>query len=93
MRQRAYQGHIPDDCYHEPYMSREEVLCEMKNVTFFGWQDQEKLLGVIGLQPVKDVTLIRHAYVLPGCQRAGIGRSLLGHPRQMTKTRYLIVGI
>jgi hypothetical protein len=50
----AYQGHIPDDCYHEPYMSEEEIRCDMKNMIFFGWQDKDKLLGVMG-SPSGDV--------------------------------------
>ncbi len=89
---KAYRGHIPDDCYHEPYMPLEEVHLEMKSMTFFGWQANGKLLGVMGLQPVKDVTLIRHAYVLPEYQKAGIGRSLLDHLKKITRTQYLLVG-
>jgi GNAT superfamily N-acetyltransferase len=88
----AYRGRIPDDCYHEPYMPEEEVLREMKGMTFFGWQENNELLGVMGIQPVKDVTLIRHAYVLPGHQRAGIGRNLLCHLRKITQTKHLLVG-
>ena len=89
---RAYQGVIPDDCYHEPYMPKEELRHEMKSVTFFGWEEEGKLVGVMGFQPVKDVTLIRHAYVLPHCQRKGIGVRLLNHLRQMTRTKHLLVG-
>ncbi|MBL7210127.1 MAG: GNAT family N-acetyltransferase, partial [Dehalococcoidia bacterium] len=59
---RAYQGMIPDDCYHEPYMLKEELRREMKNMAFFGWEEEGKLVGLMGFQPVKDVTLIRHAY-------------------------------
>lgn len=61
-------------------------------MTFFGWQAENALVGVMAIQPVQDVTLIRHAYVLPGHQRAGIGQSLLAHLRQITKTRHLLVG-
>jgi GNAT superfamily N-acetyltransferase len=64
----------------------------MKRMTFFGWQEKGELVGVMGFQPVKDVTLIRHAYVLPDYQRKGIGTRLLNHMRQMTKTAYLLVG-
>ncbi len=88
----AYNGVIPDDCYHEPYMPEEELRHEMTNMTFFGWEEPEKLVGVIGLQPIKGVTLIRHAYVLPDYQRKGIGSRLLDHIRQMTKSRHLLVG-
>jgi GNAT superfamily N-acetyltransferase len=89
---RAYKGFIPDDCYHEPYMPKEELRQEMGNMTFFGWEEKEKLVGVMGIQPVKDVTLIRHAYVLPNYQRMGIGSKLLDHIKLITKTKKLLVG-
>jgi len=89
---RAYQGMIPDDCYHEPYMLKEELRREMKNMAFFGWEEEGKLVGLMGFQPVKDVTLIRHAYVLPDYQGKGIGMRLLDHLKQMTKSKHLLVG-
>ena len=88
----AYQGAIPDDCYHQPYMPREELQREMKRITFVGWEEGGKILGVMGLEPVKDVTLIRHAYVLPEHQRQGMGTKLLAHLKQITRTRRLLVG-
>jgi GNAT superfamily N-acetyltransferase len=89
---RAYQGAIPDDCYHEPYMPKEEMQREMSSMTFFGWEEQRRLVGVMGFQPVKDVTLIRHAYVLPDHQRKGIGTILLDQLKQMAMTKQLLVG-
>jgi GNAT superfamily N-acetyltransferase len=88
----AYKGIIPSDCYHEPYMPKEELQREMKSMTFFGWEEGRKLVGVMGFQPVKDVTLIRHAYVLPDRQGKGVGTRLLDHLKQMTKSRQLLVG-
>jgi GNAT superfamily N-acetyltransferase len=88
----AYKGVIPADCYHEPYMPEEELLSEMKSMTFFGWEERYKLVGVMGFQPIKDVTLIRHAYVLPDYQGKGIGTKLLNHLKQMTSTNRLLVG-
>ena len=88
----AYQGFIPEDCYHEPYMPEAELRREMANMTFFGWLEGDKVAGVMGLQAVKDVTLLRHAYVLPGYQRKGVGTKLLEHVKQMTKTNLLLVG-
>ena len=88
----VYKGAIPADCYHEPYMTKEELFHEMGSMTFFGWEEEGKLVGVMGFQPVKDVTLIRHAYVLPDYQRKGIGTILLNHMKQITKTKYLLVG-
>jgi len=89
---RAYKGVIPDDRYHEPYMPEEELHREMKSMTFFGWQEEGKLVGVMGFQPVRDVTLIRHAYVLTGYQRKGVGTLLLDYVKKKTKTKYLLVG-
>lgn len=89
---RAYKGAIPDDRYHEPYIPQKELRSEMKSMTFFGWQEEGGLVGVMGFQPIKDVTLIRHAYVLPDYQRKGVGTRLLNHLKQMTKTRHLFVG-
>jgi GNAT superfamily N-acetyltransferase len=89
---RAYENKIPDDCYHQPYMSNEELYHEMKNMTFFGWEEKDRLVGIMGFQPVADVTLIRHAYVLPEYQNKGIGTKLLNRLRQMTKTRQMLVG-
>ena len=89
---RAYRGFIPDDRYHEPYMTKEELQKEMNGMTFFGWEEKRRLIGVMGFQPIKDVTLIRHAYVLPDRQGRGIGTRLLDHLKQMTNTKQLLVG-
>ncbi len=88
----AYKGVIPNDCYHEPYMPEEELRNEMKNMTFFGWEEAETLVGIMGFQPIKDVTLIRHAYVLPDYQGRGVGGRLLDHMKRMTTSRQLLVG-
>ena len=88
----AYKDVIPNDCYHEPYMPKEELHHEMKSMTFFGWDERGKIIGVMGFQPVRDVTLIRHAYVLPDYQRQGVGIELLNHLKQLTKTKWLLVG-
>ena len=74
----AYKGVIPADCWHEPYMPREELLAEIAaGVDFFGFEVEARLLGVMGRQNLGEVTLIRHAYVDPGAQRRGVGASLL----------------
>ena len=88
----VYEGVIPDDCYHNPYMPKEELHREMKTMTFFGWEQENMLVGVMGFQPIKDVTLIRHAYVRPDYQGKGIGEILFRHLKVMTKTKYLLVG-
>jgi len=74
----AYRGVIPTDCWHEPYMLRSDLVAEIAaGVAFSGWEEADTLLGVMGLQKVGDVTLIRHAYVRPAHQGRGIGRALL----------------
>jgi GNAT superfamily N-acetyltransferase len=89
---RAYEGAIEEDCYHQPYMPREELEQEMKRVAFYGWTVDDELVGVMGIEPVDDVTLIRHAYVLPRYQAQGIGTRLLDHLKSITATRRLLVG-
>jgi GNAT superfamily N-acetyltransferase len=88
----AYRGIIPEDCYHEPYMSNEELRSEMSLMTFYGYDVERSLLGVTGCQPVRDVTLVRHLYVLPKHQRRGIGGELLMRIVSMASTRRILVG-
>jgi catechol 2,3-dioxygenase-like lactoylglutathione lyase family enzyme/GNAT superfamily N-acetyltransferase len=88
----VYRGVIPEDRWHEPYMSAEHLRSEIESgVRFFGCDADGELLGVMGIQDVDgagtgtdidvdgapDVTLIRHAYVLPTVQRGGVGGQLL----------------
>ncbi|MDP2663037.1 MAG: GNAT family N-acetyltransferase [Dehalococcoidia bacterium] len=89
---RAYEGHIPTDRYQTPYMPMEELLAEMVGMTMFGWTEDGQLVGIMSHQPVKDVTLIRHAYVLKVFQKIGIGSQLLDHIIAMTSTQQLLVG-
>jgi GNAT superfamily N-acetyltransferase len=89
---KAYEGIIPSDRYHQPYMPLYELEREMKQMTFFGWAVNGELIGVMGFQPVRDVTLIRHAYVLPQFQRQGIGGNLLHYLTGIVTTSRLLVG-
>ena len=89
---RAYQGAIPPDCYHEPYMPFDELSREMQQMSFLGWQDTERLVGVMGFQQVEDVTLVRHAYVVNSHQKQGIGSQLLSYLRTLCETQRLLVG-
>jgi GNAT superfamily N-acetyltransferase len=88
----AYEGVIPADCYQQPYMPMNELTAEMERVAFFGWEVEGELVGIMGLEPIKDVTLIRHAYVLPEHQRKGIASKLLDHITRLVKTPRLLVG-
>ncbi len=90
---QVYKGVIPGDRWKEPYMSAEELEGEIEaGVRFFGWAEGGHLLGVTGIQALKDTTLIRHDYVLPGCQRRGIGMKLLEYLRGLAETPEVLVG-
>jgi GNAT superfamily N-acetyltransferase len=87
----AYKGIIPEDRWTEPYMSRDKLRHEIADgVMFWGYEESRVLAGVMGIQRVKDVTLIRHAYVRTGCQKQGIGGQLLSHLREMATCPVLI---
>ena len=88
-----YKGIIPDDCWHEPYMSEQELIKEFNNgVHMFGYRSNDKLIGVMGIQKVKDVTLIRHAYTLTQYQGIGVGKSLLEYLLQTNQSICFLVG-
>ncbi len=89
---QAYDGAIPADCYHQPYMPMEELKREIRRISFFGWEVQGELVGVMGYELSKDVTLIRHAYILPQWQGQGIGSRLLDHLKGLVSTPRLLVG-
>ena len=88
----AYRGVIPGDRWKEPYMSEDELQHEIdRGVVFWGYEQDGKLIGVMGIQHLQDVTLIRHAYVRTAKRNQGIGGKLLSSLRQQT-TRPLLVG-
>jgi N-acetylglutamate synthase-like GNAT family acetyltransferase len=89
---QAYRGVIPADRWKDPYMSPDELREEIHHgVTFWGFEEDNELLGVMGIQHVQDVTLIRHAYVHPNKQNKGIGGKLLSFLKQGT-TRPILIG-
>lgn len=88
-----YKGMIPDDCWHEPYMLEEDLIYEFDNrLRMFGYLKNNELVGVMGIQELKDVTLIRHAYTLTNYQEMGIGQSMLLHLFKLNKSSQLFVG-
>jgi N-acetylglutamate synthase-like GNAT family acetyltransferase len=88
---QAYKGVIPADQWTEPFMSREKMQREIDDgVVFWGLEDDGELVGVMGIQKVQDVTLIRHAYVRSRWQKRGIGAQLLAHLRGLTADPILI---
>jgi GNAT superfamily N-acetyltransferase len=87
----AYRGVIPADCWHEPYMASRELENEIAaGVRFWGYEADGELIGVMGIQAVRDVDLIRHAYVLPHSQRRGVGAALLRHLLPIGERRVLV---
>jgi len=110
----AYDGVIPADRYHVPYMPVDELRREIgAGVRFWGWHETapaassarpgpagggwapagDRLVGVMGIQDVDDVTLIRHAYVEPTRQGTGVGGALLAHLLALASPdRPLLVG-
>ena len=88
-----YKGIIPDNCWHEPYMSKQELVDEfIHGVRMFGYNRNNKLIGVIGIQKIKDVILIRHAYTLTSYQGKGIGSALLKYLLKRNQNSRLLVG-
>jgi GNAT superfamily N-acetyltransferase len=88
---RVYKGVIPEDRWSEPYMSRDELRHEIDDgVVFWVFEENGAVEGVMGIQDVQDVTLIRHAYVRGASQRRGVGTRLLSHLRALTDRPVLI---
>ena len=88
-----YKSVIPGYCWHEPYMSEQELIIEFNNrVHMFGYRSNDKLIGVMGIQKLKEVTLIRHAYTLTCYQGTGVGKLLLKYILQKNKSTCLLVG-
>ena len=88
----AYRGVIPADRWHEPYMPREELDDEIAaGVEFWGYEADGELVGMMGIQDVGELDLIRHAYVAPDLQGRGIGGALLEH-LIASATRRMLVG-
>ena len=88
---QAYKGVIPADRWHEPYMSADYLRHEIEaGVSFWGYEEKDELLGVMGIQDVLDVTLIRHAYVRTERRNAGIGGKLIGHLKTLTNGHVLV---
>jgi GNAT superfamily N-acetyltransferase len=89
---RAYEGHIPEDCYHRPYMPRDELLAEIADgVVFYGYEEEGTLVAVMGIQDRGSVTLIRHAYTRTARRAEGIGSQLLAH-LLATTTKPVLIG-
>ena len=88
----AYRGIIPEDRWHVPYMPRDELRSEIEaGIVFWGCEEGGELTGVMGIQEVQDVTLIRHAYVRTARRNQGIGGRLLRDLREKTD-RPLLIG-
>ena len=88
-----YKGIIPDDCWREPYMSEQELIGEFSDgVRMYGYHHNNKLIGTVGIQEVKDVILIRHAYTLTSHQGKGMGSALLEYLLKKNQNSRFLVG-
>ena len=88
-----YKGVIPDNCWNEPYMSEQELIGEFNDgVRMYGYHHNNILIGVIGVQEMEDVILIRHAYTLSSHQGKGVGSALLEYLLKKNKNSRLLVG-
>lgn len=88
----AYRGVIPPDCWHEPYVPAAELQAGIAaGIMFIGYEIDGELAGVMGIQSVRNVDLIRHAYVSPAYQGRGIGSALIKHLRAGS-SRQILVG-
>lgn len=89
---RAYKGHIPEDCYHQPHMTKDELLSEVADgVVFYGYEDNGLLVAVMGMQDKGPVLLIRHSYTRTDMRGRGIGSRLLEHLLAM-RAKPMLVG-
>jgi GNAT superfamily N-acetyltransferase len=87
----AYRGVIPADRWREPYMPPHELASEIADgVAFWGYEVGGELVGIMGIQAVNDVDLIRHAYVSPAIQGQGVGGALLEELARSTSRRMLV---
>jgi len=74
----AYKGQIPADRWKEPYMPISELEHEIsEGVVFYCYEEDGEILGVMGIQDMTEVNLIRHAYVRTNRRKGGIGTKLL----------------
>jgi len=89
---RAYEDVIPDDCCDNPYMSMEELKQEFRRIQFYGWEEDSELVAIMGFEPIEEVILIRHAYVLPSYQRRGIATRLMDFLKNKIKSKHTLVG-
>ena len=90
---KKYKGVIPNDCWNDPYMSEQELVNEFSaGVRMYGYNQNNKLVGVMGNQKLINVTLIRHAYTLTAYQGRGVGKSLLNFLFEINQNNLLLVG-
>ncbi|MEJ2178100.1 MAG: GNAT family N-acetyltransferase [Gammaproteobacteria bacterium] len=88
---QAYKGVIPEDTWHEPYMSLEDLVLEIEDgVVFWGVEQNDQLTGVMGIQDRGEVSLIRHAYTRTIHRSSGIGSRLLRFLEQTTEKTILV---
>ena len=90
---RWYREFLPPGELHDPEMTSAQWEAEAQRMTWYGAFVEARLVGVMGLEYVKDVALLRHAYILPEYQHHGIGTTLQQYlETQVRGVERIIVG-
>jgi len=87
-----YEEFLPPEQMHGPEMAPEDFDAEARRMTWYGAFLPGQLVAVMGLEHVKDVALVRHAYVPPAWQQHGAGSALLAHLEAQTRAARIVVG-
>jgi GNAT superfamily N-acetyltransferase len=82
----AYNDLIPQEYFREPILTPDELLKDLKRMTFFGWEIKGKIVAVAALDDLGEQKgRVRYVYVLPGYQRQGIGTVLVRRVEELAK--------
>ncbi len=90
---RWYREFLPPEEVHDPEMTTSQWEAEGRRLGWYGAFAGDTLVGVMGLEYVGDVALLRHAYVLPEHQHRGVGGLLREHlEHEVHGVRRIVVG-
>ena len=74
---RWYREFLPPEELHDPEMDEAAWEAEARRMTWWGAFVGPTLVGVMGSEPIGEVALLRHAYILPRHQRKGVASALV----------------
>lgn len=88
-----YREFLPPEDVHDPEMDEAQWEAEKQRMIWWGALVDGALVGVMGSEPIGEVALLRHAYILPRFQRQGVASALRGHiEARLTDAKRIIVG-